>query len=266
MSAVTETLPEVSQFALTRFEQCERLFELGHLARATWPAPDPMDENAEIRRRVGLGELFHRLVHWHARGHDVAPLLDVLDGAEDGAEVRRTWEAFLASPYAQVPARAWSEQTLRVTVGGLRVQVRYDRLVQHDDGRWVIYDWKTGRAFDATGAERSWQTRLYRLALARGGQGFNGGAAIAPDDISVVYWHVPTGQAHGISYTQRLLEADEAALSAMGERLRAGLAEGFRANLHHCGRCVYQSRCQPGVEWPASADAPIVWPTFKFPE
>lgn len=263
---VIETLPELSQFALSRFDQCERLFELGHLARANWPAPDPLDENVEIRRRVGLGELFHRLVHWHARGLDVAPLLEVLDQAEDGQEVRRHWASFMASPYAEVPAVVWSEQTLRVTVGELRLQVRYDRLVRQDDGRWVITDWKTGRKFDAPAAQKSWQTRLYRLALAKGGHAFNGGAAIAPDHISVVYWHVPSAEAHTIPYSASLMAADEAALAGMGERLRSALGVGFAPNAHHCGRCVYQSRCQLSVEWPSSEEAPIVWPTFKFPD
>lgn len=266
MQPVIETLPEISQFALTRFERCERLFALGHLERATWPAPDPLEENAEIRRRVGLGDLFHRLVHWHARGHDVEPLLDVLDASEDGPAIRRHWAAFLASPYAAVPKDAWSEQVLRVVVAGLRVQVRYDRLVKHPDGRWTILDWKTGRAFDAAGAARSWQTRLYRLALAKGGAAFNGGKAIAPSKISVVYWHVPTGEAHAFAYAKPLMAEDEAALTAMAERLRAGLVEGFKPNHHHCVNCLYQSRCQPGVSWPASTESPIVWPTFKFPD
>ncbi|MFN3431321.1 MAG: PD-(D/E)XK nuclease family protein, partial [Candidatus Sericytochromatia bacterium] len=117
---VTRMLPEISQYALTRFDRCGRLFELGHLERATWPAPDPLDENVEARRRLAVGDMFHRLVQWHARGLDVAPLLEVLADADGADELRRQWDAYVASPYARLSAASWTEQTLRVTVGDLR--------------------------------------------------------------------------------------------------------------------------------------------------
>lgn len=263
---VTRPLPEISQYALTRFDRCGRLFELGHLRRTTWPAPDPMDENVEAKRRLAVGDMFHKLVQWHARGLDVAPLLEVLAAADGADELRRQWDAYLASPYARLGATSWTEQTLRVAAADLRLLVRYDRLERDADGRWTIFDWKTGRGFDATDAARSWQTRLYRLALAKGGHRFNDGAPIAPEAITVVYWHVPTGEAHAFPYNPSLLTEDEQALAAAAERLQTGLVEGFEANERHCDRCVYRSRCQLDAAWPSSVAPPMVWPTFKFPD
>ncbi|MNS45796.1 PD-(D/E)XK nuclease superfamily protein [compost metagenome] len=263
---MTRPLPEISQYALSRFDRCGRLFELGHLQRTTWPAPDPMDENVEAKRRLAVGDMFHRLVQWHARGLEVAPLLEVLAAADGAEELRRQWDAYLASPYATPGAACWTEQTLRVTVDGLRLLVRYDRLERGEDGRWTIFDWKTGRGFEPDSAARSWQTRLYRLALAKGGHRFNGGAPIAPEAVTVVYWHVPSGEAHAFPYDSALLTQDEQALAAVADRLQTGLTDGFEPNERHCDRCVYRSRCQIDVERPAIAAAPMVWPTFKFPD
>lgn len=259
-------LPEVSQHALSRLDQCERLFELAHLQRVNWPAPDPMDDRPDVRARLELGTVFHRLVHWHARGYAVDPLLDMLAEVEGLADIRGYWADFLASPHATSPEACWSEQTLRVAIAGLRVVVRYDRLVRHDDGRWVILDWKTGRRFDAASAASNWQTRLYRLALVAGGQVFNGGRPIAPTDVTVVYWHVPSGESHSYPYSESLRAEDEAALEKVAGRLAEGLEAGFAPNASHCERCVYQTRCQLALERPAEAESPIVWPTFKFPD
>ncbi|MOA40573.1 hypothetical protein D3C78_1624620 [compost metagenome] len=62
------------------------------------------------------------------------------------------------------------------------------------------------------------------------------------------------------------MNEDESAVEATAARLGAGLEDGFKPNFHHCVNCLYQSRCQPDVSWPASAESPIVWPTFNFPD
>jgi hypothetical protein len=261
-----KTLPELSQYALGRLDQCARLFELAHLQRVSWPAPDVLEERDDLRERLAVGDMFHRLVNWHARGHDVAPLLALLAGLEGGDEIARYWRAFERSEHASPQGRVWSEQTLRVSVAGQRVMARYDRVVAHDDGNFTILDWKTGQAFDATEAARSWQTRLYRLVLAEGGHALTGGAPVAPERVKVVYWHVPTGTPHSYPYSRAQRDEDLEAVEKVGDRLRRGVEGGFAPNERHCGRCPYTSRCQLDVERPRTAETPLVWPTFRFPD
>lgn len=258
MSPLTEPWPEISAAALERLDRCERLFELTDWARVAWPAPDPEAPDAEARQRLELGEAFHRLAHLQALGMAHPSLLDAYRGWDHHETLIALWDAFTSDPISQVEPATWSEHPLRMARGPLRWTVRFDRLVRREDGQWLILDWKTGGAFDGDQASNSWQTRLYRYSAALG--------AIAPERVTLIYWHVPTGQSFAYPYSQAQWGEDREALDEAVARIGRGLTTGFQASKATCHRCRFRTLCHPASDAGRTGEVAPPAPRFLFPE
>ncbi len=242
--------PTLSQSSLQDFADCPRRFQLRYLEERAWPALETQPA-LEHERHMQRGAQFHRLVQQYFLGVP-AEALSRQAAADD--DLARWWPSFQTLPELEgLKARqVKAELNLSAPLGDYRLMAKYDLLILDPDGQSRIYDWKTSRKRP----RRDWlaarlQTRVYPYLLARAGAQFNGGEAIAPEQIEMVYWfpEFPDQPAH-FPYSAAQFAEDEAYLkrlialiAALGEA-PAPLTEDER----HCRFCVYRSLCDRGVE------------------
>ena len=207
MPEVLRTGFRFSQSNLEDFDQCRRRFLLRHVRQLDWPAPVTAEANA-WEAALERGQLFHQLAHQDALGLDVSP---VVDGCGDPL-LQQWWRNLLLHPPVIPPGQTLSEVEISVPLANYRLVAKFDRLVSADDGRIIIVDWKTGqRRPDPDQLYESWQTIVYRYVLVEGGNFLNGGTTIAPEEVSLIYWHVGyPGLLEPLGYSQA--EHEEARL------------------------------------------------------
>lgn len=251
MGATMTTLPATfifSQSSLRDYQACPRRFQLRYLERLAWPAPQTADA-LEAERRQALGQAFHRLARQHQAGLTAAALapLAALDG-----ELANWWAAYLASPYAALPASVRrAELTLSAPLAGYRVEAQYDLVAGAPGGTWTIIDWKTERHRPARGAlERRIQTVVYRCLLALAGASLNGGLPIAPEQITMVYWFAAFPlQPEVLPYSAQQFGQDLANLAALIGEVAARPAGPWpqATDERTCQFCPYRSPCSRQV-------------------
>lgn len=235
-----------SQTILREYSRCKRLFLLRHVKRIGWPAPTTTEVDAweaDVRR----GEFFHHLMHQDALGLDLS---STLEGSDDPL-IRQWWQNYSSHPPRGIPeGRTFTEIRLSVPLAGRRLIARYDRLILADSGRIVIVDWKTGqKPPDQAELEESWQTLVYRYVAVEGGVHLNGGVAIAPVKVALIYWHAGYPDLlRPISYSRSHHERGRRRLEAIMEEIGAREEAEFTKTeeAEHCLRCEYRSLCGRG--------------------
>jgi len=128
---------------------------------------------------------------------------------------------------------------------------KFDRLVFADDGRVIIVDWKTGqRRPDLDQLYASWQTVVYRYVMVEGGHCLNGGIAVVPNQVLLIYWHAAyPNLLEPLGYSQAEHEEAHRRLEAIVEEI---LSLENEADFHKteevslCQRCEYRSFCARG--------------------
>lgn len=238
-----------SQTSLQDYADCARRFELRYLQRVRWPALQA-EPALEHERHLRQGERFHHLVHQHQLGIPA----EALGASIDDPVLRAWWEAYLAWPLADVPARRWPETALSAPLGEYRLMAKFDLLAVEPGGRAVIIDWKTS----PHPPPRDWlakrlQTRVYPLVLALAGADLTDGQPILPEQIEMVYWY-PVGSAVRFAYTAAQFEHDQAALLQMVEDIAQRAEFSLTPERKTCAFCTYRSLCDRG-ERAASVDA-----------
>ncbi len=259
-------LPRVSAHALAARDRCERQFALQYGERLYWPGPvrEPGPEAAR-------GEAFHRMVQRHRMGLVVAARPELAD----------LWERFLASPYAAPagpadaggPLRIWTEQELQVAVEGVPFLVRFDEIRRQGDD-WTILDWKTGPKREADLAT-SWQTRLYRFALARAGRALLVGEGRPdspyvptppppPGRITLVYWLVQAERPVAFPYSDADFGRDKELFREVALAARKPFAAlPGPADPDACLVCRFDSYCHPRPR-ATPAQPPLSLPQFEL--
>ncbi len=246
-------LPQAFQFSqnsLQDFIDCPRRFQLRYLLQQPWPAvqSEPL---AEHERLLEQGLRFHQLIQRHNLGLPETRLAKTVDDPD----LRRWWRNYLESPPPDLPtARRHPEITLWTSLGGHRVKARYDLLALEPGRRAIIVDWKTSRQRpnSAVLANRI-QTKVYRYVLAEAGTALNGGVALSPDAITVIYWFAEyPADPQILSYDANLHGADAIELANLVGQItaRAESAEEdwpLTPDERHCRFCTYRSLCDRGV-------------------
>lgn len=103
-------------------------------------------------------------------------------GIEDDAELSAVIAAFEVGPFAdRVPHAV--EAPFSLVLDGQVVRGRIDAVYAEPDGRWLVVDWKTGRA----GGSDPLQLAVYRQAWADL-------AGVPVEDVRAVFHHVRTGE------------------------------------------------------------------------
>lgn len=257
MAPVTSRkLPPLSASNLSAFQVCQKQYELRYLSELGWPLiPDGDALASEEAER--LGQLFHLAVEQRAHGQDVTALLD------ESPKLHAWWLRFMQKRYHDPAGKVWHEARLMFPFEGERILVVMDRLQFHD-GVWTIWDWKTGRRFEREALANTWQTRLYRFALAEAGTIYNEGRPIAPEAIRMVYWGAEHDRQEIFPYDAASHATDAAAVRAVIGELRAAREAGFPMTglpqaCHAQGRpCAFVPLCRGAGHAQLSDD---VWET-----
>lgn len=240
-----------SQGKLQDYVDCPRRFQLRYLAQQPSPALI-VDSPLELERLVQRGADFHRLVHQHLLGLDVARL----EASIQDPQLAGWWRTYLEHPPAGLPQEVVRPEVVLAAPlpgeAGARLVARFDLLAAEPGRRLVIVDWKTaGRLPDRSRLEERLQTRVYRYLAVEAGAAFNGGRRPEPEQVEMVYWFA----AHG-GHTERFAY-DSAQHTAGGEYL-AGVAAEIAArqepiwpltpDRRQCRFCNYRSLCERGVK------------------
>ncbi len=172
-----------SQSSLQDYMDCARRFQLRYIEQLSWPAVES-EPVAENEKRQLEGQLFHRLVQQHLVGVPT----DKLERLANTPNLERWWKNWLDFRGLQDFGNLLPELTLSCPIGEHRLLAKYD-LVAVNDGKAVIYDWKTyaKRSRDEWLAAR-WQTCVYRALLVQAGAHLNAGKPFEPEQIEMIYW------------------------------------------------------------------------------
>ena len=201
----------------------------------------------ENEKRMRAGAQFHKLAHQYILGIPVERLT-ALAGNE---QLGNWWAAFLQSGLADQEGKKYPEKLLSSTVAGHRLVAKYDLLLA-DDGKWRIYDWKTGKYIPKRETlERRMQSIVYPLVLATAGDTLNEGNPIQPSDIEMVYWYAESPASPSPSPTVRSnTRRDRAYIETTIEELKLLQVEDFTLteDERRCKYCVYRSLCGRGEE------------------
>ncbi len=246
------TLPpdfQFSQSSLHDFETCARRFELRYLHHLRWPAVESQPIR-EAERLARLGSDFHRLVHQHLLGLEAGRLTESLAEAEP--DLQRWWQSYLDHRPDLSGAQLHPELALSTPLAGYRLLARFDLLAVQPDGTFLIIDWKTAQQKPPRRrlAERI-QTRVYRYLLATAGSAFNGGQAIEPASIEMMYWYpVAPDTPERFAYDAALFREDEDFLSGLIAQIERRSQSGDFPLVRErkpCRHCVYRSFCDRGI-------------------
>lgn len=254
MKTQTFQLTTLSQSSLQDYMDCAQRFKLRYLDRLSYPAveTEPTLENEKHQQE---GEYFHRLVQQHLIGipaEQIAKFANTMN-------LQRWWENFqnskdLAS-LRKVNSngnnnidRLYPEATLSAPLGKYRLLAKYD-LIAVQDGKAVIYDWKTYRKRP----RNEWlsarmQTRVYRALLVNAGAHLNGGKPFEPEQIEMIYWFAdfPDDSAR-FPYTSAQFQRDWDLLVKLSEEVASASSYPLTEDRQKCLYCTYRSYCERGI-------------------
>jgi hypothetical protein len=244
MSERLKTGFRFSQSSLATFDACRRRFFLRYIRRLEWPAALTISDQWE--EAILRGKRFHQWVEQEGLGMDVTASVE----EEEDALLREWWTNFREKPPAGIKeGQIFSEIQLTAPLGEFRVLAKFDRLSFGAEGRGKIFDWKTGRKRPQQAVHAgSWQTVVYRYALVEAGHLLNGGRPLAPEQVSLVYWHAHFPELlQPISYSpEEHREAGERLEKGMGRIARLEGEEAFpkTEDREECSRCPFRSFCE----------------------
>ncbi len=233
-----------SQASLQDYSDCARRFSLRYLEQMVWPAVES-EPIAEFENRQQSGLLFHRLVHQHLLGLPA----EELGRLATGPDLSRWWHNYLDSNLGLDGYSLHAELVLSTPIGPHRLVAKYD-LVAIQDGRAIIFDWKTyARRPSQEHLAGRWQTRVYRWLLARAGGFLNGGRSIRPQDIQMIYWFAEfPSQPIMFRYDQAQQELDRSALETLVAEISNATEFPLTDELKQCRFCAFRSYCDRGQE------------------
>jgi hypothetical protein len=233
---------DFSQSSLQDFADCPRRFELRYLRQLEWPAIEA-EPSREVETRQEEGLEFHRLVHQYFVGIPPAEL----EKTARSSHVQGWWANFRAANLDLEGSQLRSELMLAAVIGAGRLVAKYD-LVARQDGRAVIYDWKTWtrRPSDEWLASR-WQTRVYRALLVKAGAVLNAGRPFPADAVSMIYWFAEFPDEPAIlRYDAAQLKNDWVAVQRLTAEIAAQRSFPLTEDIRTCRFCVYRSYCGRG--------------------
>lgn len=254
-----------SQTSLQDYLDCPRRFELKYLLRQRWPAPD-VDDMLDFEQRMARGERFHHLVHQHLVGIPAESLRATIDDED----VRRWFEAYLATGLEGVPDERRPELMLTAPLGDYGLLAKFDLLALEPGGRALIVDWKTGsHPPRADRLAQRMQTVVYRWVLAEAGDALYGGQPIPPDKIEMVYWY-GDGETRRFPYDAAQHAAESERLGALIKEIDTRPDFPLTTEQPRCRFCPYRSLCDRGEAagpldaWEAEADGADDLTTFRL--
>lgn len=244
-----------SQSSLQDYVDCRRRFQLRYLQKVRWPALDAQPAE-DLERRLSAGRAFHGLIQKHMLGVPMEALEPFL---QDG-DLRRWWRNYLANGPDWLPETRYPEVSLTAPISirtheaksEARITATLDLLALEQDRRAVIVDWKTtARPQTEAWLSERMQTRAYRYIVTKAGASFIQGRALAPDQVSMLYWFAEQPENSVLlTYDDATFEEDEHVLQTVIAEIMALNEDQFQKTDHlpHCQYCRYRSLCDRGRE------------------
>jgi CRISPR/Cas system-associated exonuclease Cas4 (RecB family) len=232
-----------SQHSLNTYLQCPRRFYLKYVERQPWPVPES-EEPQRYQEHLERGRVFHQWIARHALGLEMSLIV----AANSDPQLAAWWAAFQTFDLGALPGDLREpELPVVVPLGDYRLYARYDYLALDVGGDAVIVDWKTldPRPLPATLNSRA-QTRVYLYTLVAAGHVLTGGAPIAPERASMLYWFAayPNESEH-VLYDRARYQRDGDYLRALVTRIANQPPEAFERTQRQslCAHCLYRTLC-----------------------
>ena len=246
MKTQTFQLTTLSQSSLQDYVDCAQRFKLRYLDRLSYPAAET-EPTLENEKHQQEGEYFHRLVQQHLIGIPA----EQIGRFANTPNLQRWWEHFQNDKDLsglRGKSTLYTEATLSAPLGKYRLLAKYD-LIAVQDGKAVIYDWKTYRRRP----RNEWlvtrmQTRVYRALLVQAGAHLNNGKAFDPEQIEMIYWFAdfPEEPAR-LPYNSAQFQRDWDALLNLAEEVASASSYPLTEDRQKCLFCTYRSYCERGI-------------------
>ena len=246
MKSQTFQLTTLSQSSLQDYMDCAQRFKLRYLDRLSYPAAET-EPTLENEKHQQEGEYFHRLVQQHLIGIPA----EQISKFANTPNLQRWWENFQNTKELkdlQNLSGLYPESTLSAPLGKHRLLAKYD-LIAVQDGKALIYDWKTYRKRP----RNEWlnarmQTRVYRALLVQAGAHLNHGKPFEPEQIEMVYWFAEFPEEPvKLPYTSAQFQRDWDTLLKLSEEVASAASYPLTEDRQKCLFCTYRSYCERGV-------------------
>jgi len=246
MKSQTFQLTTLSQSSLQDYMDCAQRFKLRYLDRLSYPAAET-EPTLENEKHQQEGEYFHRLIQQHLIGIPA----EQISKFANTPNLQRWWENFQNTrdlKDLRNLSGLYPESTLSAPLGKHRLLAKYD-LIAVQDGKAVIYDWKTYRKRP----RNEWlnarmQTRVYRALLVKAGAHLNQGKPFEPEQIEMVYWFAEFPEEPvKLPYTSAQFQRDWDTLLKLSEEVASASSYPLTEDRQKCLFCTYRSYCERGV-------------------
>ncbi len=233
-----------SQNNLQDYLDCPRRFELRYLLKMAWPAvrSEPV---LEMERHQRLGQQFHQMIQQHQLGL----AQDVVASQATELELEEWWNSYLVHSPADLPDKRYPEITLTAPFKSYRLVAKFDLLAVEPGKNLVIVDWKTNRRkIPPAVLKNRAQTRLYPFLLTLAGGYLNGGQAIDPERVEMLYWFTadPTGLVH-YKYDLDQFQSDQKFFTELIHQIETQVSPfPLTTDTKQCLFCNYRSLCLRG--------------------
>jgi CRISPR/Cas system-associated exonuclease Cas4 (RecB family) len=246
MKSQTFQLTTLSQSSLQDYMDCAQRFKLRYLDRLSYPAAET-EPTLENEKHQQEGEYFHRLVQQHLIGIPA----EQIGKFANTPNLQRWWENFQNTKDLKDLRNLsglYPESTLSAPLGKHRLLAKYD-LIAVQEGKAVIYDWKTYRKRP----RNEWltarmQTRVYRALLVQAGAHLNHAKPFEPEQIEMVYWFAEFPEEPvKLPYTSAQFQRDWDMLLKLSEEVASAASYPLTEDRQKCLFCTYRSYCERGV-------------------
>ena len=257
MKTQTFQLTTLSQSSLQDYMDCARRFKLRYLDRLSYPAAET-EPTLENEKHQQEGEYFHRLLQQHligipaeqiAKFANTSNLQRWWDNFQNSKDLTGLRSAFPNSDESRKdPSGLYPEATLSAPLGKYRLLAKYD-LIALQDGKAIIYDWKTYRKRP----RNEWlagrmQSRVYRALLVQAGAHLNNGKPFEPEQIEMIYWFADfPDESARFPYTAAQFQRDWHALLRLSEEVASASSYPLTEDRQKCLFCTYRSYCERGI-------------------
>ena len=246
---MTGILPDsfvFSQSSLQTYLNCPYQFYLRYIANLRWPAPQT-DDQLEFEKDRRAGTRFHQLAHQYFLGIMPAMLRQMAKNDPD-SRLFGWFDTFIEKFGQSLSESLYPEYTLQVKVGQYPLMAKYD-LLQHEENRLTIYDWKTSRKRPAdTWLKSQLQSHVFPLVLSIYA---TENLSLSEASIEMIYWEVTAPEkTFVIQYSAKQAATDQQMVKSLMEKIASCEVEDFQktSDIKRCRYCQFRSHCDRGIE------------------
>ena len=237
----------LSQSNLQDFKECPRRFQLKVIDNISWPAAY-LEPLSLLEQATDLGNKFHQLSQQYFSGIES----DNITQNISNPELRSMWENFVPFVNDLRDENLYTEIILSAPMLGHQLIAKFDLVIKTNDGKYVIYDWKTStKKSSRTQLSQRFQTFLYPFILVKAGNSIFKNDNLSPGNINMIYWYPMSSDPEEIfPYSELQYSENTAQLTKLISEIDklVETSEVFPLTDDHslCQKCIYRSLCERG--------------------